>query len=45
MITDIDYRGKAYLIRTTDLAGENFRFDTHDALDTVKVWGSQEALF
>lgn len=45
MITDIDHRGKAYLIRTTDLAGENSRFDTYDALDEVKIWGSQEALF
>ena len=47
MITNIDHRGKAYLIRTTDLAGENSRFDTYDATDEVKVWGggTQEALF
>ena len=45
MITDIDHRGKVYLIRTTDLAGENPRFDTHDASDEVKAWGTQEALF
>lgn len=45
MITDIDHRGKAYLIRTTDLAGENPRFDTYDAPDEIKVWGSQEVLF
>lgn len=45
MITTVNNRGKAYLIRTTDLAGENPRFDTHDALDPVKVWGTQEALF
>lgn len=45
IITDIDHRGKAYLIRTTDLAGENPRFDTYDAPDEVKVWGTQEALF
>lgn len=45
MITDIDHRGKAYLIRTTDLAGENPRFDTYDASDEVNVWGTQKALF
>lgn len=45
IITDIARRGKAYLIRTTDLAGENPRFDTYDAPDDVNVWGTQEALF
>lgn len=45
MITDIDHRGKTYRIRTTDLAGENPRFDTYDASDAVNVWGTQEALF
>lgn len=45
IITDIDHRGKAYLVRTTDLSGENPRFDTYDAPDEVKVWGTQEALF
>lgn len=45
MITNIDHRGKAYLICTTDLAGENSRFDTYDASDEVKVWGTQEVLF
>lgn len=45
IITDIDHRGVAYLVRTTDLAGENPRFDTYDACDEVKVWGTQEALF
>lgn len=45
MITDIDHRGKAYLIRTTTLAGENPRFDTHDASNEVNVRGTQEALF
>lgn len=45
MITDIDHRGKAYLVRTTDLAGENSRFDTYDASDEINVWGTQEALF
>ena len=45
MITDIDRRGKAYLIRTTTLAGENPRFDAYDASDEINVWGTQEALF
>ena len=45
MITDIDRRGEAYLIRTTDLAGENSRFDTYDASDEINIRGSQEALF
>lgn len=37
IITDIDHRGKAYLLRTTTLSGENSRFDTYDASDPVKV--------
>lgn len=48
LITRIDYNShkrESYAVRTTDLAGENPRFDTYDALDPVKVWGSQEALF
>lgn len=45
IITDIDHRGKAYLLRTTTLAGENTRFDTYDALDEINVWGTQEVLF
>lgn len=45
IITDIDHRGKAYLVRTTDLAGENPRFDTYNASNPLKVWGTQEALF
>lgn len=45
IITDIDDRGVAYLVRTTDLAGDYPRFDTYDASDPVKVWGTQEALF
>lgn len=45
IITDIDHRGVAYLVRTTDLAGENPRFDTYDALDRLIYWGTQEALF
>lgn len=44
-VGDIDHRGKAYLIRTTDLAGENPRFDTYDAPDEINIRGSQEALF
>lgn len=45
IITDIDHKGEAYLVRTTDLANENPRFDTYDALDQVIHWGTQEALF
>ena len=45
IITDLDRRGVAHLVRTTDLAGENPRFDTYDASDEVKVWGTQEVLF
>ena len=45
IITDIDHRGKAYLVRTTDLSGENPRFDTYNASNPLKVWGTQEALF
>lgn len=42
MITDIDHRGTAYLIRTTTLAGENSRFD---APDEINIRGTQEVLF
>lgn len=48
LITRIEYnphKREAYLIRTSDLAGENPRFDTYDALDRVIYWGTQEALF
>lgn len=45
MITDIDHRGKAHLIRTTDLAGENPCFDIYSAPDEINVRGSQEVLF
>ena len=48
MITHIKYspyKIKSYLVRTTDLAGENYRFDIYDALDELVVWGTQEALF
>lgn len=42
MITDINHKGKAHLIRTTNLAGENPRLN---ASDEVKVQGTQEVLF
>lgn len=45
IITDIDHIGKTYFVRTTDLVGENSRYDTYNAPDEVKVWGTQEALF
>lgn len=45
IITDITHVGAAWTLRTTDLAGENPRFDTYNASDPVKVWGTQEALF
>ena len=45
VITDIDHRGVAYLVRTTNLANEKPRLDTYDALDQVIYWGTQEALF
>lgn len=45
IITDIPHKGETWTLRTTDLAGENPRFDTYDASDEVKVWGTQEALF
>ena len=48
LITRIDYNShkrESYAVHTTDLAGENPRFDTYDAPDEVKVWGTQEALF
>lgn len=44
MITDIDRRGNAHLVRTTTLTGENPRFDTYDALDEVNIWGTQGVL-
>ena len=44
-ITDINHRGEAYLIRTTELAGENSRFNTYNALDPIKVRGTQGVLF
>jgi len=45
IITDITHDEETRAFRTTDLAGENPRLDTYDALDPVNVWGSQEALF
>lgn len=44
-VTDIVCEGEVRTLRTTDLAGENPRFDTYNALNPVKVWGTQEALF
>lgn len=45
IINDIAHAGLAWTLHTTDLAGENPRFDTYNALDEVNVWGTQEALF
>lgn len=45
IITAINHKEEDWRVRTTDLAGENPRFDTYDASDPVNVWGSQEALF
>lgn len=45
IITDVTHVGAAWTLHTADLAGENPRFDTYDASDEVKVWGTQEALF
>ena len=45
IITDIAHAGAAWTLRTTDLAGENSRFDTYDASNPLKVWGTQESLF
>lgn len=45
IITAIAHAGVAWTLRTTDLAGENPRFDTYEASDPLKVWGTQEALF
>lgn len=45
IITDIAHVGAAWTLRTTDLAGENPRFDTYNASNPLKVWGTQEALF
>ena len=48
LITRIDYnphKRESYAVHTTDLANEKPQFDTYDAPDEVKIWGTQEALF
>lgn len=45
IITDITHAGAAWTLRTTNLAGENIRFDTYNASNSLRVWGTQEALF
>lgn len=45
IITDITHVGAAWTLHTTDLAGENLRFDTYNASNPLKVWGTQEVLF
>lgn len=45
IITDITHVGAAWMFHTTDLAGENPRFDTYNASKPLKIWGTQEALF
>lgn len=45
IITDITHAGAAWTLHTTNLAGENPRFDTYNASNPLKVWGTQEALF
>lgn len=45
IITVIDHEGEIWTLRTTTLAGENLRFDTYNASNPLKVWGTQEALF
>lgn len=45
IITDIAPVGAAWVLHTTDLAGENPRFDTYNASSPLKVWGTQGALF
>ena len=45
IVTDIMHTGAAWTLHTTDLAGGEPRFDTYNASDEVKVWGTQEALF
>ena len=39
------FRIKSYLFRTTDLAGENHRFDVYDGVEELEVRGTQEAPF
>ena len=45
IITDITHVGAAWTLHTTDLAVENLRFDTYNASNPLKVWGTQEVLF
>lgn len=45
LITNITHVRAAWTLHTADLAGENPRFDTYNASDPIKVWGTQEALF
>lgn len=48
LITRINYdshKRESYAVHTTDLAGENPRFDAYVSDDKVTVWGTQEALF
>lgn len=45
IITDITHVGAAWTLHTTDLAGENPRFDTYNASNPLKVWGTQGVLF
>lgn len=45
IITDITNVGAVWALRTTDLAGGNPRFNTYNASNPLKVWGTQEALF
>lgn len=45
LITAITHKEGVWTIHTTDLAGENPRFDTYYALDHIIYGGTQEALF
>lgn len=45
IITDIAHKEGVWTLRTTDLAGESPRFNTYNASNPLKVWGTQEALF
>lgn len=45
IITDITHVGAAWTLHTTDLAGENPRFDAYNASNPLKVWGTQGVLF
>lgn len=48
LITCIEHdprKSEPYMLHTTSLTGENPRFDTYNASNPLKVWGTQEALF